>query len=126
MAKDVVNSENVIGEKSFFQGKFRLKGNLRIEGKYEGDSLLVDTVVVGKTGKVKTHIEANHVIVEGIVIGSIKAQVRVMLYPSAKILGDITTPELIIQNGVIFEGKCRITNQQDEAADTMIENLYNS
>ena len=124
MAKDIINAENVIGAQSVFEGKLHLKGNLRIDGIYEGDSLHVDSLFVGKDGKVRTKIRANNVMIEGIVIGSIEAKVRAILYPSAKILGDIKTPELIIQNGVVFEGKCRITNDQSASAKELISGLY--
>ena len=118
-------TENFIGKKSFFQGRFILKGSLYINGKYEGPTLEVDTLVVGVNGKVKSKIKANNVIVEGIIIGSISSTIRTMLYPTAKILGDITTPELIIQNGVIFEGRCHIINQNQKNPIKLINELYN-
>lgn len=124
MPKEIINSENNIGAKSFFQGRFVLKGNLQVYGKYEGDLLEVDTLFIGKTGKVKTHIKANNVIIEGIVIGSIQANIRVLLYPTARILGNIETPELIIQHGVIFEGKCQITNNPNTSSSELITTLY--
>jgi len=65
-------------------------------------------------------------VVEGLVIGNIKASTRVMLLPTARILGDIRTPELIIQNGVILEGRCIISNDLNQSARTLIENLYAS
>ena len=124
MARDVSGVENLISEKSLFQGRFALNGNLCIDGKYEGDYLEVDSLLIGKSGKAKTHIIANNVIVEGVVIGSIHARVRVMLYPTAKILGDIETPELIIQNGVVFEGSCKIANDQSQSAGDIVRESY--
>ena len=49
-----------------------------------------------------------------------------MLLPTARILGDIRTPELIIQNGVILEGRCIISNDLNQSAKTLIESLYTS
>ena len=125
MAKEIYKTENFIGKNSFFQGRFILKGSLYVDGKYEGETLEVDTLVVGINGKVKSKIKANNVIVEGIVIGSIFSTIRTMLYPTAKILGDIKTPELIIQNGVIFEGKCHIVNPEQKNPAKFINKLYN-
>ncbi len=121
-----MKSENIIGRGSFFQGRLALNANLKIHGKYEGDLLKLDTLSVGKTGRVKANIKANNVIIEGVVIGNIQASVRVLLYPTARILGNIQTPELIIQNGVIFEGKCRITNKENPSANQLITSLYDS
>ncbi|HPW52510.1 MAG TPA: polymer-forming cytoskeletal protein, partial [Spirochaetota bacterium] len=99
---DVVN--NLIGENSYFTGRFNINGSLRIDGRFEGKSLQAEQLYIGPNGKMKTNIEAVSVIVEGLVVGNISASGRVMLMPTAKILGDIKTPELIIQNGVILEG----------------------
>lgn len=119
---EITNS--IIGEKSFFEGRFMVKGALRVDGKFEGEALEVDQLFIGQTGRVKTNINAVNVVVEGLVIGNIKASTRVMLLPTARILGDIRTPELIIQNGVILEGRCIIANDLNQSARTLIENLY--
>jgi len=124
LAKDFLNAENVIGENSYFQGSLKLKGNLRVDGKFEGDELKVNSLVIGPSGKVKTNIDAHNATIEGILIGTIKSKVRTILLPTAKILGDIYTPELIIQNGVVFEGKCKITHEDNTSAQTLIEDLY--
>jgi cytoskeletal protein CcmA (bactofilin family) len=121
---EVANS--VISEKSFFEGRFMVKGALRVDGKFEGEALEVDQLFVGPTGRIKTNINAIYVVIEGLVIGNIKASTRVMLLPTARILGDIRTPELIIQNGVILEGRCIISNDLNQSARILIENLYNS
>ena len=58
------------------------------------------------------------------VIGNINASNRVLLMPTAKILGDIKTPELIIQNGVILEGRCTISNDLRSSAKDLISADY--
>lgn len=117
-AVDVTNS--TIGENSYFSGRFYINGSLKIDGKFEGKSLQADQLYIGATGKVKTNIIASTVIVEGIVIGNIEAKNRVMLMPTARILGDIKTPELVIQNGVILEGRCMISNDLKHSAKDYI------
>ena len=121
---EITNS--IISEKSFFEGRFMVKGALRVDGKFEGEALEVDQLFVGPTGRIKTNINAINVVIEGLVIGNIKASTRVMLLPTARILGDIRTPELIIQNGVILEGRCIISNDLNQSARILIENLYSS
>ncbi|MGQ9842176.1 MAG: bactofilin family protein [Spirochaetota bacterium] len=119
---DVAN--NVIGENSYFSGKFLINGSLRIDGRFEGKYLQADQLYIGPNGKVKTNINAVSVIIEGLVIGNINATNRVLLMPTAKILGDIKTPELIIQNGVILEGRCTIANDLKISAKDLIDNEY--
>ena len=119
---DVAN--NVIGENSYFTGRFLINGSLRIDGRFEGKYLQADQLYIGPNGKIKTNINAVSVIIEGMVIGNINASNRVLLMPTAKILGDIKTPELIIQNGVILEGRCTIANDLKSSAKDLIDNEY--
>jgi cytoskeletal protein CcmA (bactofilin family) len=117
-------SSNVIGEKSYFTGNFSINGSLRIDGRFEGKSLKADQLYIGHDGKVKTNIEAVSVIVEGLIMGNINATSRVLLMPTAKVFGDIRTPELIIQNGVLLEGRCTIANDLRTSAGDVIKAEY--
>lgn len=113
-----------IGLNSRFEGSFAVKGAIKIDGKFEGKALFVDKVFIGPQGKVKTNITASSVVVEGILIGNIRATNRVLLLPSSRILGDIQTPELIIQNGTILRGRCTISHDSDQDAREMILDQY--
>ncbi len=121
-SQEITNS--TIGPNSYFTGRFFINGSLKIDGKFEGKSLSAEQLYVGVSGKVKTNISANSVIVEGIIIGNITARNRVMLLPTARVLGDIKTPELIIQNGVILEGRCMIAHDLKTSARAFIDGEY--
>jgi cytoskeletal protein CcmA (bactofilin family) len=121
-SQEITNS--TIGPNSYFTGRFYINGSLKIDGKFEGRSLQADQLYIGTSGKVKTNVSANSVFVEGVIIGNITAKSRVMLLPTAKIFGDIKTPELIIQNGVILEGRCVIANDLKTSAKEVIEAEY--
>lgn len=121
-SQEITNS--TIGPNSFFTGRFHINGSLKIDGKFEGKSLQAEQLYVGATGKLKTDIIANSIIVEGVIIGNITARNRVMLLPTAKIYGDIKTPELIIQNGVTLEGKCVIASDLRSSAKDLIQSEY--
>ena len=119
-----IEANTTIGEDSFFEGRFAIQGSLRIDGRFEGQALLVDQLQVGPKGKVKTNIIATSVIVEGIIVGNVSASRRVLLLATARVLGDIKTPELIIQDGVILEGRCTISHVQIENTPEYIQGLY--
>lgn len=125
MSKNPNENYSLIGENSFFSGNIHLTGQLRVEGKYEGNTLYIEHLTVGKNGKVKSNVFADIIIVEGLIIGNIEAKTRVMLMPTAAIYGDIKTPELIIQNGVILEGKCIISPNLSKNIKEIIEKRYN-
>ena len=119
-----IRPNSTIGENSYFGGRFLVKGNMRIDGAFEGKVLLVDQLQVGPKARVKTHINATSVVVEGIVIGNISAARRILLLSTARVLGDIKTPELIIQDGVVLEGRCTISHVQIDNTRAYIESLY--
>ena len=117
-------ANSLIGERSVFEGRFAVQGSLRIDGKFEGDALFVDQLHVGPKARVKTNIHATSVVVEGVVLGNVIASRRVLLLSSARVLGDLQTPELIIQEGVILEGKCTIGHTESGNTKQFIQSLY--
>lgn len=119
-----VDAESTIGESSSFEGRFAVRGNLKIDGRFEGEALLVDQLAVGPKARVRTSITATSVVVEGVVIGNISASRRVLLLSTARVLGDIKTPELIIQDGVVLEGRCTISHTRLDNTKQYIEELY--
>jgi cytoskeletal protein CcmA (bactofilin family) len=119
-----IRANSTIGENSYFGGRFLVKGNMRIDGAFEGRVLLVDQLQVGPKARVKTDISATSVVVEGVVIGNISASRRILLLSTARVLGDLKTPELIIQDGVVLEGRCTISHVQVDNTRAYIESLY--
>ncbi len=119
-----IEAKTVIGEKSSFFGRYAVKGNLRIDGKFEGESLQVEHIQIGPTARVKTDITAVSIVVEGIVIGNLTASTRILLLSTARVLGNIKTPELIIQDGVVLEGGCTISHYELENTREYLESLY--
>ena len=113
-----------IGEGSHFEGRCAVHGNLRIDGRFVGPALQVDQLYVGEAGRVKTDVVANVVVVEGVVVGNISATNRVLLLPSARVLGDLLTPELVLQDGAMLNGNCSVGQLHGEDARRLIRDLW--
>jgi cytoskeletal protein CcmA (bactofilin family) len=110
---------------SLFSGRFINHEIVTIDGRFEGHRVEAREVFIGKSGRVKADIRAEHIIVEGVVIGDIESSSRVILMPTARVLGRVTTNELIIQRGVVFEGTCVIRNDvTDKSSADHILALY--
>ncbi|MGL4677281.1 MAG: bactofilin family protein [Brevinema sp.] len=125
MPHRIKNTENIIGENSIFEGSIQLSGTLRIEGYYHGANLTMEHIIIGKQGKVKADLHTESVVVEGAILGNINSSTRTMLLPTAKILGNIASPELIIQNGVIWDGHCHINTNTNSDVSKAIKTLFN-
>lgn len=117
-------AETTIGEQSVFEGRFAARGSLRVDGTFEGEALVVDQLAIGPKGRVRAAITATSVVVEGIIIGDITASRRILLLATARVLGDLKTPELIIQDGVVLEGRCTISHGHLENTAQHVESLY--
>jgi cytoskeletal protein CcmA (bactofilin family) len=104
-----VNS--IIGEGAEFKGEFKLSGLIRIDGTFKGLLITDGKVLVGKSGIVDTDIRAKIVVAGGEVTGNIYATERVTLLSTCRLTGDIVTPRLIIEEGVVFQGSCTINPQ---------------
>jgi cytoskeletal protein CcmA (bactofilin family) len=114
----------IIGQNSVFEGKFFVVGSILIEGKFEGEIRTEEQLTIGPTGKVKTDIFARRVIVGGTLIGNIDATEEVTLLQNGKVLGNITTPKLNVEDGVIVHGVVTINNgRSDEVAQIIKESF---
>lgn len=104
-----VNS--IIGKGSQFKGEFTIDGLLRIDGTFQGTIETDGKVLIGQTGSAVTDIRARLVVVGGTVRGNIFAHERVILLSTGEVHGNIITPTLIMEEGVIFEGNCTINKK---------------
>ena len=99
---------SIIGEGASFNGEFSLEGSLRIDGNFHGKISSEGKVVVGQNGQVETNIKARIIVISGKVTGNIHAKESVHLLSTAKIYGDIISPNLVMEEGVFLEGRVSI------------------
>lgn len=85
------------------------EGTLRIDGEFEGTVQVPDTLVVGKDGRVKAEIKVKGAVIGGTVIGNIDAKEKIELQAGSRLEGDIKTTRLVIDEGVFFEGNCKMS-----------------
>ena len=95
-----------IGKGMKAEGKLSFEGVVRIEGVFKGEVTSAGTLIVGEGGQLEGNITVDTAIISGEVKGLINAKTRVELNAPAKVYGDIKTPNLIICEGVLFEGNC--------------------
>jgi cytoskeletal protein CcmA (bactofilin family) len=106
----------LLGRGSEFEGKLTFEGTVRIDGKLSGEIFSEDVLVVGEGAMVNAEIDVGVIIVEGNVTGNIRAKRAVELHAPARVKGNIETPSLYIDKGVIFEGFSKMENIQGSAA----------
>jgi len=98
----VGNGTALTGE-AIFKGMLRVDGHLSGQVKSEGG-----TLIVGNNGQVDADIEVAVATIHGTVNGDITASQRLELGRAAKVNGNIQTPSLVIEQGAVFEGSCKM------------------
>lgn len=102
----VGSGTNVTGEASF-------KSLLRIDGHFSGRvTSPTGTLIVGSGGQVDANIEVAVAQIQGSVNGDIIASQRIELGRAGKLNGNIQTPSLVIEQGGVFEGSCKMIQQK--------------
>jgi cytoskeletal protein CcmA (bactofilin family) len=104
---DAVGEINtLLGRGSEFEGKLTFEGTVRVDGKLSGEIFSDDVLVVGEGAEVRAEIDIGEIIIQGTIVGNIRAKRAVEIHAPGKVKGDITTPSLQIDKGVVFEGRC--------------------
>lgn len=98
----LVNS--IIGEGAFFRGDINVTGFVRVDGSLAGSIRTTGKVVIGKDGRCESSIEGSTVIVGGIVKGNVIASEKVVVLASGMIIGDVTAPRFVADEGVMLDG----------------------
>jgi len=98
-----------IDEASEIEGKYSFSGTVMLNGKFTGEIASNDTLIIGDKAVVNASIRAGVVLVSGEVVGNILASERVELRGTARVFGDVEAPVIVVEEGVLFEGHCRMT-----------------
>ena len=98
-----------INEGTEIEGKITFTGTVLLNGRVRGEILSNDTLVVGEKGVINASIRAGIVELSGEVIGNVTATERIELHANCRVYGDIEAPVVIIDEGALLEGQCRMT-----------------
>ena len=101
----------LLGRGTEFTGKLTFEGKVRIDGKFSGEIFTDDVLIIGEGADVRAEIEVSTLIIKGgVVTGNVKATEMVEIHAPGRLFGNIVSPALYIDKGVIFEGSCKMTD----------------
>lgn len=110
-AKDSFNA--FLGEGTSFKGVLTFEGTVRIDGTLEGEIYTKDALVIGENAHLKAQIRVGTVTISGTVEGDIVAERKIEILSTGRVFGNLTTPVLGIEEGVIFEGTCSMAGARE-------------
>ncbi|HEX5874583.1 MAG TPA: polymer-forming cytoskeletal protein [Pyrinomonadaceae bacterium] len=121
LARDIKEGtlSGFVGGGTVVTGEANFKAMMRVDGHLSGRvSSSSGTLIVGANGKVDANIEVAVAVIHGTINGDIIATQRLELGRAAKVNGNIQTPSLIIEQGAVFEGTCKMLQMASAAEKT--------
>jgi cytoskeletal protein CcmA (bactofilin family) len=124
LARDIKEGtlSGFVGNGTVLTGEATFKAMLRVDGHLSGRvSSESGTLIVGNNGQVDADVQVAVAVIHGTVNGDITASQRLELGRAAKVHGNIQTPSLVIEQGALFEGSCRMAQSKTALDDKQRE-----
>ena len=126
LARDIKDGvlSGYVGNGTVLTGEATFKAMLRVDGHLSGSVTSESgTLIVGNNGQVDADIKVAVATIHGTVNGDIIASQRLELGRAAKVNGNIQAPSLVIEQGAVFEGSCRMVQlkaEQEQARENLM------
>lgn len=115
------DQQNVHGEVNGFldagshmKGELHFEDTFRIEGKFTGTVVSKGQLIVGHRGEIDGEVRVDRVYISGTVRGSLHVGERVEITSTGRVMADLFTPSLTIEDGAFFEGRCSMQKQGEQ------------
>jgi cytoskeletal protein CcmA (bactofilin family) len=104
-----------IGKAVMVKGQIFSREDLVIDGEVEGTVELHEhKLTVGPNGKVAAGVKAREIVVLGSIHGNVEAADKIDIRKDAKLVGDIKTARIVIEDGAYFKGSIDITKGESK------------
>ncbi len=108
--------KTILGKGCMVGGEFSCETAARIDGTIEGNVKIAGQLIVGATGIIRGDVEAASIVIGGEIIGNVVAPERAELISTAKLIGDLKTGAIVIDENAIFQGKCDMNQEEAESS----------
>jgi cytoskeletal protein CcmA (bactofilin family) len=95
-----------------FSGTLNSEKPFLIRGKLSGEIIARGLLVVDEDAVVEADINAAKVVIRGTVKGNVVAADKVEVTVTGKLEGNVTTPEIFMENGCLFNGQCTMIEKK--------------
>lgn len=102
------NNINIIRSGTTITGDIECNGEIRIDGKLNGNLRCQGKVVVGSSGAINGEVTCRNADISGSLEANIEVKELLSLRATAKLVGDIVTSKLAIEPGASFSGSCNM------------------
>ena len=109
--------EAFLGKNTSFEGKMTFEGMARLDGKFDGEVSSGDFLFIGEHGVIDAEINVGILVVDGKVRGNVSATSKITIHDTGKLYGNIGTPTLVIEEGGLLEGSCKMDRGVEASAE---------
>lgn len=107
----------VIGKSVMIKGQIFSREDLTVDGQVEGSiELQENRLTIGPNGKVQAGVKAREIVILGTVNGNVEAGDKIEIRKDARLVGDIRTTRIVIEDGAYFKGSIDIVKPEVKAA----------
>jgi len=93
------------------KGDLSFKGSFRIDGSFKGTIDSESTLIVGENGKIEAEIKVGYIVVNGEIKGNIQAKEKVEINSTGRVIGSVTAPKLVVEEGAYLETSCQTSDE---------------
>ena len=112
---DVLEDEDfdtILSSDIDFSGVLNFEKSFLIRGKVSGEIDAKGLLVVDELAVVEADINASRVVIRGSVRGNVTAEEKVEVTVTGKLVGNVTAPEVFMETGCVFNGRCTMTERK--------------
>ena len=106
--------ETVLAQDIEFEGEAVLKKPLMIKGTFSGSIFSESALSIEEGASVKANVKTDSLVIKGSLEGNVDAGDVVRIFPSGKLLGDVVSPQVVLDSGCYFTGNCKMTKTFDK------------
>lgn len=103
-----------LGEDTKFKGVLKFDGTVRLDGFLEGEIITNDTLIIGEKAHIVAELSVGTIITLGKIEGNISASKKIEIRAKSRLIGNIKTPVLFIEEGASFEGQCEMSGNENK------------
>ncbi len=101
----MADKETIVGAETRISGEIRGEEDLIVKGRVDGKIQLTQTLTVEKGAVVQANVDVRALVVAGTLVGNIVASESVRLAPSARVVGDLAAPRVVMEAGAAYRGR---------------------
>jgi cytoskeletal protein CcmA (bactofilin family) len=112
--KREINENKMTGfldKDTHIKGDLSFKGSFRIDGSFKGTIDSESTLIVGENGKIEAEIKVGYIVVNGEIKGNIQAKEKVEINSTGRVIGSVTAPKLVVEEGAYLETSCQTSDE---------------